>query len=138
MVGVVLLAVIALGGAAYFQHTRARLSLQTARREALELANGRLEALRATAYVSILPPTGSVTAYLAGGPDSWTQSPGDPGEVLHVDGRNYPIVTRVDAVDVDGVAPATDCLRLTVSVVCRTSTAERVTLGTIQFPMSGP
>jgi hypothetical protein len=135
---VVLLAVIALAGSSYLYHSRARLTLQRMQRVAIELANARLEALHASAFNTVKPPLNAAVTFLSGGPDTWTRTTSDPGEVRSVGGQDFPLTTRVEAVDVDGVPPAADCLRVTVSVIYRRATGERMTLSTIQYPLDPP
>ena len=112
MVGVVLLVVIALAGASYMYHSRVTLGVQKAHRIAVELANAQLETIRALPY-------GAIT---------------NACEMRNVDGGNFPVTTRVVAIDADGAAPTNDCKRVTVIVAYRVSTGECVTLETIQFP----
>ena len=57
MIAAVVLMVIALAGGAFLYHGRANVAIQKNKRVALEVANSRLEDLRASAYDDIKPPT---------------------------------------------------------------------------------
>jgi type II secretory pathway pseudopilin PulG len=117
LVAILILAILAVAGAALFASAHASLSWQAQRRTAAELANARLESVRASPYDAVKPLAGAATTYLSGMPGAWTRTAGAPAETVAVGGRGYGITTRVDFLDVDGATPATDCLLLTVTVV---------------------
>jgi len=107
----VLLTVIALAGASFVQHTRVSLGVQKTRRMAVELANARIEAIR------LLPVDAITNAF----------------EVRRLDGHDFPITTQREELDVNGISPTDDCVRITVTVGYRTASDASVSLTTLHY-----
>jgi hypothetical protein len=129
MMGVLILAVVAMCSSLLLTRTHATLVQQAQRRVALGVADARLEALRASSYQSICQMGNNATVFVKAVPGGWVASPVDPGEVTTVAGLRFGLTTQVTAVDLDGVAPVTDCLLLVVTAR-PPSAAARVTLTT--------
>lgn len=133
MVAVVLLAVLAIGGAASLHLARSQMVSQRNHRMALEVAGGRLEALRAAAYTQVTP---LVQNYVANFVDlmtgAWRVSAADPGETVSIGGRARPMVTTVTYVDADAGSASYDLLRFRVSVQYGTRTQDVVRLETMR------
>lgn len=130
MLSVVILGVLAVAGGAVIAQTRQNLTLQKQRRVATEIANGRIESIRASPYTSLTPLTGS-TAYLSPTSGTWIRASIDPGNMIAVGGIQYPIQTRVDLGAGGGSAQPTNSLLLTVTVTYRPSSGDHVTLTTV-------
>jgi Tfp pilus assembly protein PilV len=116
MVGVLILTVVALCSNLLLTRTHTILVQQTQRRVALGVADARVEALRASSYQSVCQLGSNATVFVKAAPAGWVASTVDPGEVSVVAGMIYGLTTRLTAVDLDGVAPATDCLLVEVTV----------------------
>lgn len=112
----VILAVLAVVTGAMFAQAHANLTRQAHRRVAMELANGRLECLRASAYGSLRPASNQATLYLTGGPITWLRFATETHETLAVGTAAYDMVTRVDTFEVDAASPTQNCLRVRVTV----------------------
>ncbi len=136
MVAIVVLAVIALAGAAYLYHARGDIYNARNKRIAQEAASQRLELVRATPYSRVAPTNLTYSIhYLSRQGTNWVHSSSDPGETIQINYRTLPITTTVQYVDADGVAPSSyDYLRLTTSVGYRSGSAERVRLETFYAP----
>ena len=136
LLAVVLLTVLAVAGVAFLYHSRATISIQRNRQVALAVANGRLEALRASSYTNMSPAVLDYTVrYLSpGGAGDWNITAGDPGETAGINGRNLPVITTVQYIDVDGGSASYDAVRLTVNAEYRVGTSDKVTLQTIRAP----
>jgi len=133
MIASVILAVLALGVAASIELSRSKTMMQRQRRVAAEVANGRLEALRAALYTTILPLAQNYNWYFltfTGG--VWVVSGGDPGETIALNEQTRPIRTRVQYVDADGGSASFDCLRLQVQVQFARDAGSVVTLETMK------
>ena len=129
---VLILAVLSVGATQLLCQAQTDLNRQAQRRTALELAGARIEALRASSYASVCPVGSNSGCFLAGDTGAWTQSVNDPGEIVNVLGTRHRITTRVDGMDVDGVAPWLDCLRVSVTVTPLATGSLPVMLATLQ------
>ena len=132
LLAVAILAILAVGGTAYFYHSRAIIEQTRNRRVALEAAVGRIEALRQALYPSIAPETLDYTPrYLLPAGTTWQVLTADPGETVLVNGRAMPITTTVRYLDVeDAQSDSYDYLYARVEVGYRVSGDERVVLET--------
>ena len=114
MVAIVVLATVAVGMGAFLSMNRSALSLQRNRRVALELANARLEELRATTFsslVGMLPATNYNTFYFAHlTPTTWTNSSTAIYEQTNLNGAAAVMCTQVR------LCGASNYLCLTVNV----------------------
>ena len=135
MVSCVLLAIIAIGSAAYMYHARADVLTARNQRVALEESNLRLEELRASGYDEIKPPMPSFSVYfLRKSGTNWVHSISDPYETVLVNGLTMPMSTTVRYRDVDGGLPSYDYLQATVRTRYRINRPENVLLETSFAP----
>lgn len=135
MLATLVLALLAIGGAAFLQHSTSQVVVQRNRRAAAELANGRLEDLRASGYVNFKPTSLNYSVwYLQKVSNSWARTSADPNEAVTINGASYPIRTTVQYQDADGGAASYDYVQLTVAVQFRSSSSEVVTLTTLCGP----
>jgi Tfp pilus assembly protein PilV len=137
MVALLILAVMALGTAAFMYHGRSSVYAQRDRLAVFELANGRLEELRAepyTTFTDTLPETYDVY---------WMRKRAGAWEFYNVRrtqnllvnrSRRYRITTTVQYVDADGGTPSYDMLQFTVSMRYRTGDTDEVILSTYRAP----
>ena len=99
MVAIVVLTVVALGMGGYLFVNQAALSLQRDRTVALEIANGRLEELRALSFdtlTALLPATNYSTYYFYKlGPQSWTNSSQTLFESTNINGATASLLTAI-------------------------------------------
>jgi type II secretory pathway pseudopilin PulG len=117
--GVLILALLALGASMLYSQSWGQLSVQRNRRAALTAANSRLEALRASLFADIAPPNQDYQVYFVTPNGSgWQHSASDPGETVQVNRRQEGITTTVTYVDADpGDMDSTcDYVRVRVSV----------------------
>lgn len=135
----VLLAVIAIAGGSYLYQSRAGVSIQRNKRIAFEIANSRIEDVRASNYDDVKPSPGNGFSirYLTppatpGNP--WNVTASNPNETVNINGLSLPITTTVQYMDVDGGSATRDYLRIVVNVGYRLNSAERVTLETFYAP----
>ena len=132
MFGIVILAIMAVGGAAFMYQSRASVDATRNRRAALEAANGRLELVRSSTYDAIKPPAETYTIYHVRRQGSgWTHSVSDPSETVVINTHALPLRTTVQYIDIDGGAGSYDCVEVTVSADYRLATGENVTLQTM-------
>jgi Tfp pilus assembly protein PilV len=135
MVGCVILAVLALASGASLQYARSNSVVQRDRRTALELANSRLEDIRASAYNDVKPSAQNYTVYyLRRSGASWVVSAGGTNETVQVNNQVRSLVTTVQYVDVDGSSASYDALRLKASVQYGSSADAWVELETLRGP----
>ena len=132
MVSIVILAVLAIGGASAAHMSRRTIIVQRNRREALGIAHKRLEQLRAFRYEDLAPTTLDYTTYyvvenLSG---ALLVQTSDPDETVVIHGLDVPIETKLQYVDVDGGAVPFAGLFLSVSVGYHEKAADRVELET--------
>lgn len=135
LLATLLLAILALAGAAFLYHSGAAVRIEQDRGTALNLANARLEALRSSPFERIHPPSNNYDVYflsIAG--SAWEHSRGDPGETVSVNGRSVPIVTTVQYEDVDGGLTSYDMIRVVVRIGFRLNRPDRVILETVIGP----
>ena len=113
LVSVLVLAVLAIGGAAIILRSRADIVEQQYKRAAIEVANARMEELmRNWDYTNLAARVGSPIVQTVG-----------------LNGiTNFTMTTTV----ADGGAGADNCLRVTVGVVYRQGTGHAVTLETLR------
>jgi Tfp pilus assembly protein PilV len=135
MIASVVLAVLALGVAASIEQSRSKNMMQRQRRTAAEVANGRMEALRAAAYSDLLPLSQNYNWYfLRFTGNVWSVSSSDPGETVTINQQNRPMRTRVQYVDADGGSSSYDCLRLQVQVQFARDVNSLVIVETMKAP----
>lgn len=102
MVAALILAALAIAGAAVLHQARAGHYAQATRRVALELATGRLEDLRASPFAQVKPPVKNFDAwYISRDGGSWTHGTSDPGETVTVNNRTMELTTTVRYADLD-------------------------------------
>ena len=101
IIGCLILAVLALAAMASLQYTRSMTVQQRDRRTALELANGRLEALRGALFNSVRPTSSNYNVYyLRSSGTTWVVSSSATSETVTVNYRPRPligIITKVDS-----------------------------------------
>jgi type II secretory pathway pseudopilin PulG len=134
LLGTVLLATLALTGAAFLFHARVQVDAQLERRLALEAANGRLEQVRAAPYQQIRPLAwGYSTGYVTLG---MVVQNNDPRESIALGGVPRPILTTVQYVDGSNRDGSNSCdyVRLAVSVGYHDGRDNCVTLETLYAP----
>ena len=136
MFACIILAIMAVGGAAYLYQSRASLAMQRSKRVALEAGNARLEETRATAYTNLtsLIAADYTLHYLRKIGGAWQVSSADPGETVNINGALLPLTTTVQYQDVDGGASSYDCLMVVVGAAYRLGTTDRVALQSIYAP----
>lgn len=135
MVASLLLAVLAVGGAAYMTHARTDVLEGRSARVALDEANRRLEQLRVAPFGAVKPPLEDYnTYYLLASNGTWIASATDPAETVIMNSLELPITTTVQYVDIDGGANSYDIVRAAVHVGIRPTLADRVTLETFVGP----
>jgi type II secretory pathway pseudopilin PulG len=130
-----ILAILAVGGGAFLYHSRARIGIERNRRVALEIANSRLESLRASGFNVIKPSANDYTVrYLVWNGGAWVQSTTvpSPSETVVINNFNLPMQTAVQFVN-DGSA-AYDYVRATVEVRYRVARSDTVGLTTLIGP----
>ncbi len=137
-IGVLVLAILALGASMLYYQSWGSISVQRNRRAALVVASSRLEAMRAASYADIAPPTEDFnTYYVSASGSGWSVADSDPGEEVTINRFDYPILTTVaytDADPSDGVS-SYDYLTVRVSVGYRQADAsDRVVLETRVAP----
>ena len=135
MVASLLLAVLAVGGAAFITHARTDVLEGRSGRVALNEADRRLEELRTTPFGAVKPPVEDYnTYYVLATNETWLVSATDPGETVTVNSLDLPITTTVQYVDIDGGADSYDVLLATVGVGIRPTLQDRVVLETYLAP----
>ena len=103
MVAMVILAVVAIGTAAYLSQHQAWLMLDRDRSAALEIANGRVEELRAIPYKTLaqwLPLTNYSTRYLIKVGSSWSNAVSPQTESTNVNGAAATMLTAIQSAGV--------------------------------------
>ena len=135
LIAIVILAVVAIGSVAFIYHSQAGIIFQGDKRVALEIANSRLEEIRASQYSDIHPVNDDYDIhYLSGQIGSWTITDSDPGETKGINSKTLPIVTTVRYMDIDGGSSTYDYVRIAVSIGYREAISTTVTLDTFCFP----
>lgn len=132
MVAIVILSILAVGGAAAAHMSRRTIIIQRNRREAIGRAHHRLEMLRAAKYSQLAPATLDYTSYYVATNIAGTLivQASDPGQTDTVGGLVVPVETRLQYVDIDGGALSFDGLRLYVSVGYHPDPDDKVELET--------
>ncbi|MEI6971111.1 MAG: prepilin-type N-terminal cleavage/methylation domain-containing protein [bacterium] len=133
LIAVVILAVMAVGSAAYLHLSRSNLAVQRNKRTALEAGNARMEEMRTTSYTAMtgLLPLDYSLRYLRRTAGTWVASTTDPGETVNINGSILPITTTVRFVDIDGGPASYDCIAMVVKVAYRPNIADRIILESI-------
>ena len=135
MIAMIVLAVLALGGASFLAYSRMQVDVQRNKRAALEAATGRMEELRAAGFDETKPTSNNyVATYLARAGNAWVRSSSNPGEAVSLNGHTMPMATTVQFVDVDGGSASYDCALFTVEVGYRVGSADRVRVSTFRAP----
>ncbi|MBL7075957.1 MAG: hypothetical protein ISS31_00665 [Kiritimatiellae bacterium] len=136
--GVLILAILALGASMLYHQSWGQMSVQRNRRAALTAANSRLEALRASGFADIEPPNEDYLVYfVAANGAVWQHGMSDPGETVQVNRRQHGIATTIAYVDADpsDMDATFDYLRARVAVGYRSADpADRVVLETLISP----
>jgi len=131
----VILAVIAIAAGSFVSLSSGLVSVTRNHRIAVEAANSRLEDIRASGFDAVKPSTQTyATNYISRSGSSWQVSTTNPNESLWIQGRNYPIITTVQYVDIDGGSATYDVLRINVSVLYRQNEPNRVQLWAYMGP----
>ena len=142
MVAALLLAVIAVGGAAVLSHTGVSIQIQGNKRVALELANARLETARAQNYYGlggILPPLLDVEGqyYLtdANRDHILDLNEGEQLDQISLGGKTYDMITGIVRRSSDASPDFnTEYLDVTVSVRYRPGSTEEVAVRALFIP----
>lgn len=135
IIGCLILAVLALAAVASLQHARSTTVQQRDRRTALELANGRLEALRGAVFSQVRPAASNYNIYyLRQTGTSWAVSASATSETVTVNYRPRSMRTTVQYVDADGGSASYDLLKFNVRVQYTRSTNTQVELETMRGP----
>jgi prepilin-type N-terminal cleavage/methylation domain-containing protein len=135
MVACVILAVLALASAASLQYARSMSVQQRDRRTALELANSRLEDLRAAAYSNVWPSAQNYNLYyVRRSGTNWVVSSSSTNEAVKVNNRTRTLVSTVRYVDVDAGSASYDALLFNVKVQYGSSANLQVELETVRGP----
>lgn len=130
MLAILIITIVALGGAAFIFFSSARVNMERTKRIALEKANTRLEEVRSAGF-SVVEPTvfGCLENYLDDSCDIEKQSDDTwilgNNEVININGIMFPIATKVQYVDDDDPGrinslppdPPYGYIEVTVSVV---------------------
>lgn len=126
MVALLVLGVLAIGGASMIMRTGETVARQRLKRVAIEAANRRIEEVRATYNYDInaLPPDGLYLVHNVVSNDLYTFVPrdGDVNETIEIiQGVKMPIITKVMPVPIPATAYFTNatCLEIGVRVVYR-------------------
>ena len=136
IIAILILAILVLAATQSIRYSKTMATQQRNRRVALEIANGRLEDMRAAGYSQIAHATkNSSVRYLSRSTNSWSISSSNPNETTVVNGRTRPMVTTVQYIDADGGSTSYDCLRVAVRVYYGPGTNEFVGLETIRSPL---
>jgi type II secretory pathway pseudopilin PulG len=137
MLAIALLLIVVIGGAAFIYHNAGAIAIEKNKRIALEVANRRLEEMRASNYEDIIPmPADDWNVHnikLVSG--SWVLDSADDENVV-INGINFPITTIVQYVDGNADTPpdSHDYILANVRVGYRLNPDERVELVTIFGP----
>lgn len=129
MFAILLLTVLAIGGAAIMQHAGSTVAIQKNKRAAIEAANQCLERLRTEPYENIDDGPEGVMRYIDEVQDdgSFRIVSHDPGRTVSINGEQRAIV--VEAVRYDERSPVREYVQATVRVQYRED--EWVSLSTI-------
>ena len=132
VVSILILAILAVGGASAAHMSRRTIVIQRNRREAIGIAHDRLEHLRAIHYVDLAPVALDFTEYYVSedASGSLVVEVSDPSETAIIRDHEVPIETRLQYVDIDGGAVSFDGLRLMVSVAYHVKDTDRVEMET--------
>lgn len=135
MTATILLGILAIGAASSLHYARGMAGIQKNRRTAMEIAGGRLEEVRASAYSAVSPSASNYTTYyLSRTGTVWVRSSSDPNEQAIVNGRPRPMRTTVQYVDADGGSASYDCVRVAVRVQYGRKADEIVGAETLKSP----
>ena len=135
IIGCLILAVLALAAMASLQYTRSMTVQQRDHRTALELANGRLEALRGAPFNTVRPTSSNYNVYyLRASGTTWVVSSAVTNENVTVNYRPRPMRTTVQYVDADGGSASYDLLKFNVRVQYSSSASNQVELETMRGP----
>jgi type II secretory pathway pseudopilin PulG len=141
LLAMLIMTIVALGGAAFIFFSSARIATERNKRVALEVANGRLEDLRAADFTDIQPlTTDYFSDYIDKSGGNWVVTDGGlnldpnpilgPGENADINGNLLPMTTTVRYIDADGGSSSYDYLLVNVSVNYRLNSSETVQLST--------
>jgi len=129
LLALVIVLIVAIGGGAFVYYSTGAVGVERNKRAALEVANARLEEMKARDYEDIIPRE--------------TEDPYLPiydyeehiiEETVSINGVDRPMDTTVQYVDVDGGTPSYDYLLVTVDVDYSSNSSGVVTLQTYIGP----
>jgi len=134
IVAILILSILATAAAESLKYAKSMATLQRGRRTALEVANGRLEDLRAAGWsqLTYAPTNTTSLRYLARTGTGWNRTTTDPLETVVINGRTRPITTTVQYMDPGATPSVINCLHLNVRVQYGPRTNEVVTLATVR------
>ena len=136
VVAMVVLATLAIAGAAFLAQARGDVSNQRNRRAAVEVAVSRLEAIRTSLYSDVAPPTKDYTIYyLVPNAGSWTHVTSDPGESTNINGRTLLLTTTVQYTDLESDNDSYDYINVSVAIGHRLNSPERIRLQIFDFSL---
>ena len=140
MLAMLILLIVAVGGAAFLYHSSSRIAIQRNKRVALEEANSCLEEMRISGYTVIEPTAlGYPADWSAHGikkaGTGWIRNDTDD-ETVTINGIVLPITTTVQYVDAQGEVPPNsyDYILAVVRIGYRVGSDERVRLETYFIP----
>jgi len=136
VISCVILAVVALGTAAYIYLSRTGVVIQRNKRIAIEAANRRLEEIQGLGYPALTNsmPKDFAVHYLRDAGNSWGVTSTNPNETVTINGAVMPMTTTAQYTDVDGAGKSYDCIAITVQTAYRATANAQVTLQTIFGP----
>ena len=136
MMAVVVIVIVAVGGAAFIYYSSAQIAIDSTRRVALEIANARLENLRAAGFAVISPDPDFDIHYVTKQDANWLLSDNDPEETVNIGNLVMPIVTTVQYIDDNeaDMIESYEYISVSVEVGYRQNTGEAVMLNTYIAP----
>jgi prepilin-type N-terminal cleavage/methylation domain-containing protein len=138
MIAMIVLAIMAIGGAAFLFHSRATISAQGRKRQALEISNARLERIRATpvnVITNALRADNFTLHYLSeDGAGGWNVGVVPNTETVTVDGHAYSLETTAVYRDLDGGPASYDYLEIAAKTTHGRAPQDFVQLKTYYMP----
>ncbi len=126
IMAVFILLIVAVGGAAFIYHSTAGINIAENKREALRIANTRLEEVQSADFSEVAPPKDGLDYYLSkDGNGNWVISTIDPQEIVEINGVDLTMATKVWYDDT-----TVDYFRTRVEVEYRKGSSERIILNT--------
>ena len=137
MIAAAVLTLIALGGISYVYHSKGLIAMNKLKRNALQVAETRLEKIRTADFLDIKPTEDSYKkAYLLLDNNIWKVSSVDSQDVVVLNERDYPVKTTVVFQDIDSSdgVDSYDYLDIAVSVKWNQNIDNEIILETFVFP----